>query len=116
MKRLQEHRIVFHGLRKNAVNMLLEVGCTEDEVGAIVGMPAAMVRHYAKEVRRHHLAINAMRMLETGWAEIRKNVLGSAADPRSEFRLPNPSFRATSSRHPALKLATTSLILLKKMP
>src|SRR5262249_21767903 len=31
MKRLREHRIVFHGLRKNAVIMLLEVGCTEDE-------------------------------------------------------------------------------------
>jgi hypothetical protein len=78
MKRLREHRIVFHGLRKNAVIMLLEVGCTEDEVGAIVGMSPAMVRHYAKEVRRHHLAINAMKKLETGWAAIRKNVLGSA--------------------------------------
>jgi predicted transcriptional regulator len=78
MKRFREHRIVFHGLRKNAVIMLLEVGCTEDEVGAIVGMPPAMVRHYAKEVRRHHLAINAMKKLETGWAEIRKNVLGAA--------------------------------------
>jgi predicted transcriptional regulator len=77
MKRLREHRIVFHGLRKNAVIMLLEVGCTEDEVGAIVGMSPAMVRHYAKEVRRHHLAINAMKKLETGWSAIRKNVLGS---------------------------------------
>lgn len=78
MKRLREHRIVFHGLRKNAVIMLLEVGCTEDEVGAIIGMSAAMVRHYAKEVQRHHLAINAMKKLETGWAAIRKNVLGAA--------------------------------------
>jgi hypothetical protein len=42
MKRLRAHRIVFHGLRKNAVIMLLEVGCTEDEVGAIVGMSPAM--------------------------------------------------------------------------
>jgi predicted transcriptional regulator len=56
--------------------MLLEVGCTEDEVGAIVGMSPAMLRHYAKEVRRHHLAINAMKRLETG-ADIRKNVLGA---------------------------------------
>jgi hypothetical protein len=71
-------RIVFHGLRKNAVIMLLEVGCTEDEVGAIVGMSPAMVRHYAKEVRRHHLAINAMKKLEIGWSEIRKSVFGSA--------------------------------------
>jgi hypothetical protein len=80
MKRLREHRIVFHGLRKNAVILLLEVGCTEDEVGAIVGMSPAMVRHYAKEVRWHHLAINAMKKLETGWAEIRKDVLGSASN------------------------------------
>jgi hypothetical protein len=78
MNRLREHRIVFHGLRKNAVIMLLEVGCTEDEVGAIVGMSPAMVRHYAKEVRRHHLAVNAMKKLEIGWAQIRTNVLGSA--------------------------------------
>jgi hypothetical protein len=78
MKRLREYRIVFHGLRKNAVIMLLEVGCTEDEVGAIVGMSPAMVRHYAKEVRRHHLAVNAMKKLEIGWAQIRTNVLGSA--------------------------------------
>jgi len=42
--------------------------CDEDPVG----------RHYAKEVRRHHLAVNAMKKLETGWAQIRKNVLGSA--------------------------------------
>jgi hypothetical protein len=30
MKRLRAHRIMFHGLPKNAVIMLLEVGCTED--------------------------------------------------------------------------------------
>jgi hypothetical protein len=33
---------------------------------------SAMVRHYAKEVLRHHVAINAMKKLETGWSEIRK--------------------------------------------
>ncbi|MCP1779429.1 integrase [Bradyrhizobium japonicum] len=47
---MQEKRWTFHGLRKNAVNMLLEVGCTEEQVGAIVGMSAAMVHHYSKEV------------------------------------------------------------------
>jgi hypothetical protein len=40
---MQEKRWTFHGLRKNAVCMLLEVGCTEDQVGAIVGMSPAMV-------------------------------------------------------------------------
>jgi hypothetical protein len=49
-----------------------------DGVGAIVGMSPAMVRHCAKEVRRHHLAINAMKRLEIGWSEIRKSVFGSA--------------------------------------
>jgi len=29
-KRFREERIVFHGLRKNAVINLLEVGCTEN--------------------------------------------------------------------------------------
>ena len=53
------------------------LGPVDIEVGAIVGMSPAMVRHYAKEVRRHHLAINAMKKLETGWADIRKNVLGA---------------------------------------
>jgi hypothetical protein len=33
---------------------------------------------YAKGVRRHHLAINAMKKLKTGWAAMRRNVLGSA--------------------------------------
>jgi len=71
MKRLRDHRIVFHGLRKNAVINLLEVGCSEDEVGAIVGMSPAMVRHYGQEVRKHRLALNAMKKLEAGWAGLK---------------------------------------------
>jgi hypothetical protein len=64
----RDKRLVFHGLRKNAVNMLLEVGCTEEQVAAIVGMSAAMVHHYSKEVSKFRLARSAMKMLETGWA------------------------------------------------
>lgn len=45
-KRGQE--IVPHGLRKNAVNTLLEVGCTVAEVSAITDHSLAMVEHYAK--------------------------------------------------------------------
>jgi hypothetical protein len=71
MKRLRDARVVYHGLRKNAVINLLEVGCSEDEVGAIVGMSAAMVRHYGREVRKHKLALNAMRKLELGWAGLK---------------------------------------------
>jgi integrase len=74
---LQEMRWTFHGLRKNAVCMLLEVGCSEDQVGAIVGMSSAMVRHYAKEVSKFRLARSAMKLLETGWESQRVHVLGA---------------------------------------
>jgi hypothetical protein len=76
MKRLREARVVFHGLRKNAVIMLLEAGCTEKEVEKIVGMSAQMVDHYAKRVSARRLAISAMKKLEAGWAEVRTNVFG----------------------------------------
>jgi hypothetical protein len=73
---MQERRWTFHGLRKNAVCMLLEVGCTEDQVGAIVGMSPAMVRHYSKEVSKFRLARSAMKLLESGWERQRVHVLG----------------------------------------
>ncbi|WP_257164631.1 integrase [Bradyrhizobium sp. SRS-191] len=80
LKLFRDNRLVFHGLRKNAVNMLLEVGCTEEQVSAIVGMSAAMVHHYSKEVSRFRLARSAMRILESGWAAQRVHVLGKAKD------------------------------------
>jgi hypothetical protein len=73
-----DSRWVFHGVRKNAVCMLLEVGCTEDQVSAIVGMSPQMVRHYAKEVSRIRLARDAMKLLELKWKEQRVHVLGAA--------------------------------------
>lgn len=79
MTRLREARTVFHGLRKNAVIMLLEVGCTEKEVEKIVGMSPDMVAHYAKRVRARHLAINAMKKLEIAWPELRKSILGNVS-------------------------------------
>jgi hypothetical protein len=72
----RDKRLVFHGLRKNAVNMLLEVGCTEEQVAAIVGMSAAMVHHYSKEVSKFRLARSAMEILESGWQAQRVHVLG----------------------------------------
>lgn len=42
------HKIVPHGLRKNAVNTLLVAGCTVAEVSAITDHSLAMVEHYAK--------------------------------------------------------------------
>lgn len=69
-RRFREERIVFHGLRKNAVNNLLEVGCTETQVGAIVNMSEQMVRHYGRDVNLKRLARDGMQMLEARWAEV----------------------------------------------
>lgn len=52
-----------HGLRKNAVNNLLEAGCTEYEVSAITGQSPQMVAHYAKRVNQKKLAESAIRKL-----------------------------------------------------
>lgn len=45
-----------HGLRKNAVNMLLEAGCSTAEVQAITGQSPEMVAHYAKGVDQKSLS------------------------------------------------------------
>ena len=42
------HDIVPHGLRKNAVNALLESGCSAAETAAITGQSLQLVEHYAK--------------------------------------------------------------------
>lgn len=42
------HKVVPHGLRKNAVNALLEAGCSAAETAAISGQSLQMVEHYAK--------------------------------------------------------------------
>jgi hypothetical protein len=81
-KRFRDERLVFHGLRKNAVNMLLEVGCSEAQVGAIVGMSPQMVAHYAKAVSKFRLARGAMKVLEEGWGAHRVAVLGTVKQAR----------------------------------
>ncbi|WMT85620.1 hypothetical protein NO932_11840 [Pelagibacterium sp. 26DY04] len=68
--RFREERIVFHGLRKNAVINLLEVGCTEAEVGSITNMSPKMVQHYGKDVSKRRLAVNAMKRLEENWDSV----------------------------------------------
>lgn len=80
MDRLRAAGLVFHGYRKNAVNMLLEVGCTEAEVSAIVEMTEAMVRHYSKDVNKRRLAVAGIRKLE-GNLSHRLNLFGSAVSP-----------------------------------
>lgn len=71
----RENRLVFHGIRKNAVINLLEVGCTETQVGAICNMSEEMVRHYGKEVRVRVLARDGMKLLESRWGEVRQPAL-----------------------------------------
>jgi len=56
--------VVPHGLRKNAVNALLEVGCTVAEVQSITGQSMELVAHYAKGVDRDKLADAAILKLE----------------------------------------------------
>jgi integrase len=41
-------KVVPHGLRKNAVNALLEAGCSVAETAAISGQSLQMIEHYAK--------------------------------------------------------------------
>ena len=53
-------RLVFHGLRKSAVVMLLEAGCTTAEVASITGQSFEMVEHYAREVSQRKLAATAI--------------------------------------------------------
>jgi integrase len=50
----------FHGLRRNAVNGLLEAGCEIPEVSSVTGQSFEMVQHYAQQVNRTRLAKSAM--------------------------------------------------------
>lgn len=52
--------LVFHGLRKSAVVMLLEAGCTDAEVGSITGLSRKMVEHYEQRANRRRLAASAI--------------------------------------------------------
>lgn len=56
--------IVPHGLRKNAVNALLESGCSTAEVSAITGQDLKTIEHYAKERDREHLGRSAILKFE----------------------------------------------------
>ena len=56
--------IVPHGLRKNAVNALLEAGCSTAEVSAITGQDLKTIEHYAKQRDRTHLGRSAILKFE----------------------------------------------------
>jgi integrase len=54
------HEIVPHGLRKNAVNTLLESGCTMGETASITGHSLKLVEHYAKGMNTRKMARSGM--------------------------------------------------------
>lgn len=54
------HKVVPHGLRKNAVNALLESGCSTGETSSISGQSLAMVEHYAKRRDNRKMASAAI--------------------------------------------------------
>lgn len=56
--------VVPHGLRKNGVAKLLEVGCSTGMVSAISGQSLKMVEHYAKKRNRSKMARQAIRLWE----------------------------------------------------
>ena len=59
----------WHGLRKNAVNALLEAGCSTAEVSAITGQSLQVVEHYAKGRDGKALAVAAMEKWDGGTRE-----------------------------------------------
>jgi integrase len=61
-----DQRFSFHGLRKNACCYLLELGLSDTEVGAILGMSSEMVRHYGKRTRALMIARGAAERVTSG--------------------------------------------------
>ncbi|MCE7797898.1 tyrosine-type recombinase/integrase [Sphingobium sufflavum] len=58
------HKIVPHGLRKNAVNGLLEAGCSVPQTASISGQSMEMVAHYAKRRSQRKLSQAAIKIWE----------------------------------------------------
>jgi len=67
----------FHGLSKNAICYLTELGLDEGTIAAIVGKTPETVRHYAKEARRWMLAQRAAEAVIAGKID---GLVGRSAD------------------------------------
>jgi len=81
LKPIKDRGLVFHGLRKSAVVMLLEAGCTEAMVSAITGQTSQMVALYARDVNNARLARAGMAAWEKSWQQEPKgNGFASTAD------------------------------------
>lgn len=62
----ETRQFVFHGLRKNAACYLAEMGLNDSEIGAIVGMTPATVRHYTKRSRAYMVACGVAERVTRG--------------------------------------------------
>jgi hypothetical protein len=60
LRLIKENGLVFHGLRKSAVVMLLAAGATEAEVQSITGQSREMVAHYSRQLNQRRLAVSAI--------------------------------------------------------
>jgi hypothetical protein len=56
----------FHGLRKNAACYLADLGLSDTEIGAMLGMTSETVRHYTKEKRAYMIARGAAKKVRRG--------------------------------------------------
>lgn len=62
-----KHRLYsFHGLRKNASCYLKEIGLNDSQIGSIVGMTPATIRHYTKRQNALRIAKGAARNVAKG--------------------------------------------------
>lgn len=60
-RRQETHGYVLHGLRKNAAILLVEAGCSTEEVKSWTGHKSdQMAAHYVKQARQRELAKNAL--------------------------------------------------------
>lgn len=66
MLAIGEPGYTFHGLRKNAACYLAELGLSDTEIGAIVGMTPETVRHYTKRKRAYMIARGAAERVTRG--------------------------------------------------
>jgi integrase len=66
MKAIGEEGYTFHGLRKNAACYLAEMGLSDTEIGAMLGMTSETVRHYTKEKRAYMIARGAAERVRRG--------------------------------------------------
>jgi hypothetical protein len=70
-------RLGFHGARKNAVNALLEVGCSEAASCSDRQYESGDGAPYSSKVSQLRLARAAIEQFEARWEKLRPSVLGN---------------------------------------